>query len=892
MRGGKNTLTNEDFEGEMEVSTKIGYNVNPASEMASDLFADGMTVEEAKDQVVKFVNEDLDNVDGLSKEDLFDRPMSQDMRNSDTKAAKKAVVFNTLNNMKVMLKEAVEADRPDAQHVEKAVRKALAKQLRGRNNEGMNIQQWIEESIDYIHENEIPLVELRQNSKREMVSSRIDMQTAAFKAIAIEEDVMKTISDVEIQRIRIKEERMLIESVVKVDISAEVEEEGKQAIVDDMFNQRMSEIDKVNSERPAMDFKDKAVSLQVRLDFQEQLTAIIEEAGGLIESLTKKRLSVEQYTKVGKVRDKLTSDFKALKEEIEESNVEENLGFDDVHFEKTAQVLQELGKAYLKNEPVKGPIDGKNPDDVFPGDPIVVVPIGGEPVGDPVGVVPPFLTVEPLHNGDMETPQLIDILSEYEEQAMQLKDYISNPKSVGPMRSIGEKSLTELEDLISDLKGLIKSRAEEEKAAEEADQAQHEADIKNAEVELKEAQTTLKQLVHELEESVTELEKAQENLETMTSQHGNDPTPENETLLKEAKKAFAQAEKQVAEFEHRVDEAEGSVDKAKLNLNQIMEGEPVLSEEELAKQQEAERLAAEQAAKEEAARLAAEQKAKDDFLSSHRPLTFTVKGAFLNQKLKFFFDLNNVHTEYFAIDCGDGSGPVFIDGSNFNNWSAGEPYRGYGKQLDGEGYFTIKVYGAVGTGVQGNNLEINLDNQPFEFYSIEDWGDYPWIALPSFVNFNGVLGERAMDFDFKSTLTNISRSFRGWDCVNNAQTAFNGYRGTDGVRSYQQDNGEFVTEGEGQPINGNRSSKYEDWKERFGNLFASMTLDNVTEMMHAFNGVQFPDGDATVDMQNVVEIPRKMHGTFQNVNYIPDGVGCWAKIAEDINNWELPPCVG
>lgn len=861
MRGGKNTLTNEDFEGEMEVSTQIGYNVNPASEMASDLFADGMTVEEAKDQVVKFVNEDLDNVDGLSKEDLFDRPMSQDMRNSDRKAAKKAVVFNTLNNMKVMLKEAVEADRPDAQHVEKAVRKALAKQLRGRNNEGMNIQQWIEESIDYIHENEIPLVELRQSSKREMVSSRIDMQTAAFKAIEIANDVMKTISDVEIQRIRIKEERSLIESVVKVDVSAEVEEEAKQAIVDDMFNQRMSEIDKVNSERPAMDFKDKAVSLQVRLDFQEQLTAIIEEAAGLIESLRNKILSLEQYTKVDEIRNKLNSDFKSLKGEIEESNVEENLGFDDVHFEKTAQVLQDLDK-------------------------VVVAPIGGEPKQ------PPFLTVEPLHNGDMETPQLDDILSEYMEQVTQIKDYISNPKSEGPMRIVAEKSLTEVKDLVEDLQGLIAARGDEEKAAEEADKAQHEADIKNAKVEFKEAETTLKQVQHELEESIAELEKAEENLADMTSQHGNDPTPENETLLKEAKKAVANAEKIADELSDRVDKAQESVEKAKSNLKQVMEGEPVLSEEELAKQQEAERLAAEQAAKEEADRLAAEQKAKDDFLSSHRPLTFTVKGAFLNQKLKFFFDLNNVHTEYFAIDCGDGSGPVFIDGSNFNNWSAGEPYRGYGKQLDGEGYFTIKVYGAVGSGVQGNNLEINLDNQPFEFYSIEDWGDYPWIALPSFVNFNGVLGERAMEFDFKSSLTNISRSFRGWDCVNDAQTAFNGYKGTDGVRSYQQDNGEFVTEGEGQPINGNRSSKYEDWKERFGNLFASMTLDRVTEMMHAFNGVQFPDGDATTDMQNVVEMPRKMHGTFQNVNYIPDGVGCWAKIAEDINNWELPPCVG
>ena len=857
MRGGKNTLTNEDFEGEMEVSTEIGYNVNPASEMASDLFADGMTVEEAKDQVVKFVNEDLDNIDGLSKEDLFNRSMSQDMRNSDTKAAKKAVVFNTLNNMKLMLKEAVEADRPDAQHVEKAVRKALAKQLRSRNKEGMNIQQWIEESIDYIHENEIPLVELRQNSKREMVSSRIDMQTAAFKSIQIEEDVMKTISDVEIQRIRIKEERMLIESVVKVDISAEVEEEGKQAIVDDMFNQRMEEIDKVNSERPAMDFKDKAVSLQVRLDFQEQLTAIIEEAGRLMESLTKKQLNVEQYAKVGKVRDKLVSDFKDLKEEIEESNVKENLGFDDVHFEKTTQVLQDLEKAFLKHKPEKEPVEKPlDPIVVGPGDPIVVGPIGGEP--DQIEG-PPFLTVEPLHNGDMETPQLADILSKYEEQVMQLKDYISNPKSEGPMRIIGKKSLTEVEDLISDLKGLIESRVEEEKAAEEADKAQHEADIKRAEVELKEAETTVKQLEHEVEEGVEELEEAEEHLEHMESQHGNDPTPENEVLVKEAKKAVASAEKVVDELTGRLDEAMENLEEAKSNLTQIKEGEPVLSEEEIAKQKEAERLAAEQAAKEEAARLAAEQKAKDDFLSSHRPLTFTVNGSLLNQKLKFFFDLNNVHTDYFAIDCGDGSGPVFIDGSNFNNWSAGEPYRGYGKQLDGEGYFTIKVYGAVGTGVQGNNLEINLDNQPFEFVEIADWGDYPWISLPSFVNFNGVLGERAMEFDFKPSLTNISRSFRGWDCVNDT-TSFN------------------------------RSSKYDDWKERFGNLFGSMTLDNVTEMMHAFNGVQFPDGDATVDMQNVVQIPRKMHGTFQNVNYIPDGVGCWAEIAEDINNWVLPSC--
>ena len=47
--GGKNTLTGESFDDEFEVKTSVSYNVNPASEMASDLVEEGMSVEEAKD---------------------------------------------------------------------------------------------------------------------------------------------------------------------------------------------------------------------------------------------------------------------------------------------------------------------------------------------------------------------------------------------------------------------------------------------------------------------------------------------------------------------------------------------------------------------------------------------------------------------------------------------------------------------------------------------------------------------------------------------------------------------------------------------------------------------------------------------------------------------------
>ena len=40
----------------MEINSQIGFNVNPASEMASDLMAEGLSVEEAKDKVVEFAN--------------------------------------------------------------------------------------------------------------------------------------------------------------------------------------------------------------------------------------------------------------------------------------------------------------------------------------------------------------------------------------------------------------------------------------------------------------------------------------------------------------------------------------------------------------------------------------------------------------------------------------------------------------------------------------------------------------------------------------------------------------------------------------------------------------------------------------------------------------------
>jgi hypothetical protein len=61
-QGGSNMVTGEPNDSTFTVSSKVGYHVNPASELASDLIEEGMSVEEAKDKVIEFVNSDLANV--------------------------------------------------------------------------------------------------------------------------------------------------------------------------------------------------------------------------------------------------------------------------------------------------------------------------------------------------------------------------------------------------------------------------------------------------------------------------------------------------------------------------------------------------------------------------------------------------------------------------------------------------------------------------------------------------------------------------------------------------------------------------------------------------------------------------------------------------------------
>ena len=330
--GGKNTLTGESFDDEFEVKTSVSYNVNPASEMASDLVEEGMSVEEAKDHIVTFVNSDFSNVDGITKEDLFDRPMSEDMKNSDTKASKKAVIFNTLNNIKEMLVEAVETDKPTVENIRRVVRKSIAKGLSEiRHNEGDNVDfsKLVETTIERIDE-EVGLVELKDSSKKSVLGSEIQQQTMAFMSIDTEDaDIFEVISDVEVQRIRIKEHTDIVKSIVELDISNVEDEVSK---LNEIKAEREKATQEANEKNAAkvLDFKTEAGLLRNRLEYKDELKSIDASITKLSKEIqaTKNEISLQTTFDLDMAIKTIYSQYFELKAEVEDGNENSKLEFD------------------------------------------------------------------------------------------------------------------------------------------------------------------------------------------------------------------------------------------------------------------------------------------------------------------------------------------------------------------------------------------------------------------------------------------------------------------------------------------------------------------------------------------------------------------------------------
>jgi hypothetical protein len=503
-QGGNNIVTGERNSSTFTVSTKVGYHVNPASELASDLIEEGMSVEEAKDKVIEFVNSDLSNVDSLTKEDLFDRSMTKDMESQNRKGAMKAVVFNTLNNIKEMLVEAVEADAPSAESVEKEVRKAIAKELRLINHkegQNVNISNLVESAIDRVGE-EIELVELKEVSKKSIIGSTINSQSHELTSIDLGDgNVYKSIAAVETKRHEIKDEKSMVEQLVKIDVSVESDDESKLTVLKTIKSEKKEEIEEERKTKEPVNFESKLDIIKERLELKDQLFELIEDAGNQIAYVRRiTKYDEKEFLSILKITDNINGEFNDLKSEIKERNDIEDLLFGEGKFDKVQSAINELYTVLKKQQqllsegPTLGPIDGFKPID-----------------GGPINVVRPI-------DGEDNPP----------------KTYA---------------------------------------------QAELELTIIKLGVKVEVAKDRLGQLEHELSESTDKLDKAKENLENMTSQLGNDPTPENETLVKEAQKSVSTAEKEVSECEQRVDEANEvqddalkSLDEAKRDLKQLMEG--------------------------------------------------------------------------------------------------------------------------------------------------------------------------------------------------------------------------------------------------------------------------------------------------------------------------------
>jgi hypothetical protein len=383
-QGGNNIVTGEPNSSSFTVSSRVSYHVNPASELASDLIEEGMSVEEAKDKVIEFVNSDLSNVaslggdtEPLSKEDLFDRSMTKDMESQNRKGAMKAVVFNTLNNIKEMLVEAVESDAPSAEEVEKEVRKAIAKELRLINHkegQNVNISNLVESAIDRVGE-EIELVELKEVSKKSIIGSTINSQSHELTSIDLGgSNVYRTIAAVETKRHEIKDEKSMVEQLVKIDVSVESDDESKLSALKNIKSAKKEEIEEERKSKEPVNFESKLDIVKERLELQEQISDLIEEAGlqiAHVRGITK--YDEKEFLSMLKNADAMSAEFNDLKSEIKERNDIEDLGFDEGKFEKVQSAIDELYTVLKKQQqllsegPTLGPIDGIKPIDGEPG---------------------------------------------------------------------------------------------------------------------------------------------------------------------------------------------------------------------------------------------------------------------------------------------------------------------------------------------------------------------------------------------------------------------------------------------------------------------------------------------------------------------------------------------
>ncbi len=399
-QNGTNMVTGEPNDSTFTVSSKVSYHVNPASELASDLIEEGMSVEEAKDKVIEFVNSDLSNVaslgeatEPLSKEDLFDRSMTKDMESQNRKGAMKAVVFNTLNNIKEMLVEAVEADAPSAEEVEKEVRKAIAKELRLINHkegQNVNISNLVESAIDRVGE-EIELVELKEVSKKSIIGSTINSQSHELTSIDLGDgNVYRSIAAVETKRHEIKDEKSMVEQLVKIDVSVESDDESKLSVLKNIKSAKKEEIEEERKSKEPVNFDSKLDKIKERLELQDQIFDLIEEAGdqiAYVRGITK--YDEKEFLSMLKGADSISAEFDELKSEIKERNDIEDLGFDEGKFEKVQSAIDELYTVLKKQQQLLSEVPTLEPID---GGPINVVrPIDGEPIdGGPINVVRPI----------------------------------------------------------------------------------------------------------------------------------------------------------------------------------------------------------------------------------------------------------------------------------------------------------------------------------------------------------------------------------------------------------------------------------------------------------------------------------------------------------------------
>jgi hypothetical protein len=284
-------------------------------------------------------------------------------KSQNRKGAMKAVVFNTLNNIKEMLVEAVESDAPSAEEVEKEVRKAIAKELRLINHkegQNVNISNLVESAIDRVGE-EIELVELKEVSKKSIIGSTINSQFHELTSIDLGgSNVFRTIATVETKRHEIKDEKSMVEQLVKIDVSVESDDESKLSALKNIKSAKKEEIEEEDQTQEPVNFESKLDKIKERLELQDQIFDLIEEAGSQIayvRGITK--YDEKEFLSILKGADDINAEFNDLKSEIKERNDIENLGFDEGKFDKVQSAIDELYTVLKKQQQLlsERPID-------------------------------------------------------------------------------------------------------------------------------------------------------------------------------------------------------------------------------------------------------------------------------------------------------------------------------------------------------------------------------------------------------------------------------------------------------------------------------------------------------------------------------------------------------